>query len=155
MFCDMFEEMSKIFDDLDGSLSNTLKNAAKYSVPAFPPVKVVQRKDKITFRFALAGYSKEDFEVTFKKDCMVLSTTAAFNKKEELRLKNETKQKAEKARVLVDSFKTPKFSYKYFVPETKFDFDGTKAAFADGVLTITIPAFEKEMVKEPKKVNIE
>lgn len=138
---DLFEEMSKLFGNLD-EVSNTLTNAVKYSVPSFPPVRVVQREKKVTFRFSLAGYTKNDVEISFKKDCLILSTTPAFNKKE------AAKEKGEK--VLVDNFKTPPFSYKYFVPENMYDFEKTEATFADGVLTIVIPAREKIETKTTK-----
>lgn len=138
---DLFEEMSKLFGNLD-EVSNTLTNAVKYSVPSFPPVRVVQREKKVTLKFALAGYTKNDVEISFKKDCLILSTTSSFNKKE------AAKEKGTK--VLVDNFKTPSFSYKYFIPENMYDFEKTEATFADGVLTIVIPAREKIETKTTK-----
>ena len=104
MFYDLIDEMSKVFDE--PFFSSTV-NTTKYSVPSFPPVRVVQRENKVTFKFALAGYSKEDIQIKFEKDSLVLSTTEKFNKSE---------AKKDSSKVLVDNFKTPSFSYKYFIP---------------------------------------
>ncbi len=148
MFYDVFDEMSNLFDDFGFSTTKfTAVNSnpkSKYSVPAFPPVRIVQRDNKISFKFALAGYEKKDIELNFEKDCLVLSTTKEFNKAEE--------KKKEDSKVIVDNFKTPEFSYKYFVPSDRFDFEKVEAKFDNGVLFITIPKKEKI---EPKIKKVE
>ena len=145
MFYDAFDALSKIFDSSDPlSFSSITTEEKRYSVPAFPPVRVVQRENKISFKFALAGYKKEDIELNFERDCLVLSTTKEFNKTEE--------KKKDDCKVIVDNFKTPQFAYKYFVPSDKFDFDKVEATFDNGVLSITIPKKEKV---EPKAKKIE
>lgn len=131
MIYDLFEEMSKIFDD-------PLFSSAKYTVPAFPPVRVVQRENKVSFKFALAGYTKEDIQIKFEKNSLVLSTTEKFNKAE---------AKKDSNKVLVDNFKTPTFSYKYFIPSDKFEFDKAEASFENGVLSISVPTKEKKEEK--------
>ena len=138
----LFDEMSKMFDEPFFSSQVT----TKYSVPAFPPVRVVQRENKVSFKFALAGYKKEDIHIKFEKDCLLLSTSESFNKAED--------KKEKSTKVLVDNFKTPKFSYKYFVPSDKFDFDKTEASFTDGVLTVVVPAKDKVEEKKVKFVEI-
>lgn len=132
--------MSKIFDE--PFFSNSV-STAKYSVPSFPPVKIVQKDEGISLKFALAGYQKEDIEISFKKDYLILSTTETFNEKEN----------KEDEKVLVDNFKIPVFSYKYFIPENKFDFNKAEAKFENGVLSIVIPASEKK-VEERRKIEI-
>ena len=112
MINDLFDEMAKLFDD-------SVFSTTKYSVPSFPPLKVVQRDNKVTFRFALAGYSKEDLEINFGKDCLILSTTENYKEKYHKRRDTEVSVTADKknAKILVNNFKDGIFSYKYFVPE--------------------------------------
>lgn len=133
----------KLFDD-------SVFSTTKYSVPSFPPLKVVQRDNKVTFRFALAGYSKEDLEINFGKDCLILSTTENYKEKYHKRRDTEVSVTADKknAKILVNTFKDGIFSYKYFVPENKFDFDKAGAEFKDGVLTVL---FLQEKRKKKKK----
>lgn len=149
MLNDLFDEMSKLFDD-------TVFSTTKYSVPSFPPLKVIQRDNKVTFRFALAGYSKEDLEINFGKDCLVLSTTEDYKKKYNRRRAAEVAEITDKkkAKVLVNTFKDGNFSYKYFIPESKFDFEKAEAEFKDGVLAVVIPTRDKKIEKEIKKVEI-
>lgn len=150
MFNDLFDEMSKLFDE-------NLFTTTKYSVPSFPPLRVVKRDNKVTFRFALAGYSKEDLDISFGKDCLILSTTEDYKKrkgKEQEQLFNECLKKDSKARILVDTFKDSCFSYKYFIPENSFNFEKTVAEFKDGILTIVVPARDKKVENKVKKVEI-
>ena len=135
----LFDDMSRLFD------SEFFSNEAKYSVPSFPPVRIVQRDNKVSFKFALAGYKKDDIQISFDKDYLLLATTEKFNK-----AKSEEKVSS---KVLVDNFKVPVFSYKYFIPSDKFNFEETEAKFEDGVLSIIIPAKAKEEVK-PKLIEI-
>jgi len=152
MINDLFDEMTKLFDE------KLFTGIDKYSVPSFPPVRVVKRENKVTFKFALAGYSKEDLDISFGKDCLILSTTDQYGKK--LRkefddyLNSYDEKKRSTAKILVDTFKRSEFSYKYFVPEDIFDFDKTTAEFKEGVLTIIIPAKDKKVENKIKKVEI-
>lgn len=143
MFSDLFDEMSKLFDD-------ELFPRTKYSVPSFPPLKVISREKKVTFKFYLAGYKKEDLDVNFGKDCLILSTTKEFEEKKAHCLSD----KKEKAKILVDTTKNPVFSYKYFIPEDKFDFEAVCAELKDGILEIVVPAREQKIENKAKKVEI-
>lgn len=149
MFYDVFDEMSNLFDDFGFSTTKfttvSSNPKSKYSVPAFPPVRIVQRDNKISFKFALAGYEKKDIELNFEKDCLILSTAKEFNEE-------TLKKKVEDSKIIVDNFKTPRFSYKYFVPSDRFDFEKVEAKFDNGVLYITIPKKEKI---EPKTKKVE
>lgn len=146
MFNDLFDEMSKLFDD-------SFFTGAKYSVPSFPPLKVIKRNNKVTFKFALAGYSKEDLDISFGKDCLILSTTEEYGKRKRGEVEEVFKPKA-KAKILVNTFKDAEFSYKYFIPEDKFDFEKANAEFKDGILVIAVPAREREKENKIKKVEI-
>ena len=138
----LFDDMSRLFDS--EFFSDEVR--AMYPVPSFPPAKIVQRENKVSFKFALAGYKKDDIQISFGKDYLLLSTTEKFNKAKEA-------QKEDLPKVLVDNFKVPVFSYKYFIPSDKFNFEETEAKFEDGVLSIIIPAKAKEEVK-PKLIEI-
>ena len=148
MFNDLFDEMSKLFDD-------SFFSGTKYSVPSFPPLKVIKRDNKVTFKFALAGYSKEDLDISFGKDCLILSTTKEYGKRKKAEFENlMLESKKPKAKVLVDTFKDTEFSYKYFIPEDKFDFEKANAEFKNGVLVIAVPARDKKLENKVKKVEI-
>lgn len=146
MFNNLFDEMSKMFDD-------ELFTKVKYSVPSFPPLKVIQREKKVTFKFYLAGYSKEDLSISFGKDYLILSTTDAFEKRKEAETCSLLERKS-KSKILVDTTKNISFSYKYFIPEDKFDFDAVQAELVDGILEIVVPAREQKIENKVKKVEI-
>ncbi len=146
MFNDLFDEMSKLFDD-------ELFTRTKYSVPSFPPLKVIQREKKVTFKFYLAGYSKEDLDISFGKDCLILSTTKDYERRKTAEMYS-LMEKKKKAKILVDTTKNSSFSYKYFIPEDKFDFDAVQAEFKDGILEIVVPAREQKIENKVKKVEI-
>ena len=136
---DLMDCMDDLFDSRVDSLGT---GAISYSVPSFPPVDVITDKDgNLTFNFAVAGYKKDDFKISFDEDFLVLSTKDGYN---EPAIEDGSK-------VIRKLIKNPQFSYKYLVPTSKFKQEGTTASMADGVLTIKIPPVEK---KEKKSIEI-
>ena len=92
------------------------------------------------FEFALAGYKKEDIEINFDENKIILSTVKDY----------KAPEKKEKEKELANNIKKPSFKYSYIVPETKFKFEGIqqeniKAKFEDGILTVVIPPIEKKV----------
>lgn len=135
MYYNSFGEIMKIFDDFSGAVVK--KN---YPTPSFPPVKVIQRKDNLEFKFFLAGYKKDEIKLKFDKDCLVLTA-------------DHEESVSEDEKVIVNNLKTPNFSYKYFIPEDKFDFNTAEAEFTDGVLIIKV-ASKEEVKQEVREIEI-
>lgn len=124
---DVIKEMDNMFGGIDG------QQTTRYSVPSFPPCDAVLNKDEsMTFAFALAGYKKEDLGIDYENNYLCIFTKEGYS---------GTKfSKENTKKILSDRIKTSSFSYKYYVPETKFDPAELKATFEDGILKITIPA---------------
>lgn len=127
------------------------ENELRYSVPSFPPANIYIKEDgSINFKFALAGYSKDDLKISLDEDTnsLLLKTSDDFDKK-----KDDDKENT-KTKWLVEKLKTPKFSYTYTLPSQKFDFDSADAKFEDGILTISVKKLEKPKKDENKYIRI-
>lgn len=140
--------MFNIFDDLDAmdSMFDFLAPmTVGYSCPAFPPTNVELKEDgAMKFDFALAGYKKEDLNIDYSNNKLILATTDDFNK-------SLSKEKTEdNSKVLNHGIKKISFNYSYLIPENKFDVDKLTAKFEDGILTILIPARDKKLVVNKK-----
>ena len=148
---DLIDEMLDSFLGLGNNVatvSNKGRTAsgkkASYPITSFPPTRVMQDKKNgsLHFKFLLAGYSKEDIDLSFEKDKLVVSA----------------KTKHEDARdnfvVIADGIKTPEFSYSYIVPEKIFDKKKISAKMEDGVLRVYIPMKEKKDI-DTAKINID
>ena len=110
----------------------------------YPPVNVFMTKDKsLVFEFALAGFNEKDISLEFVKDHMVFAVKAPERP-------DESDIKYFKRRI---KFKDVP-EQKYFVPEDKFNREGVKAVFKNGVLKVTIPPKEEIRTEEGVKVEI-
>ena len=122
--------------------ANSPKASIKYSAPAFPPADVILDEDNnLNFTFALAGYKKDELEISFDGDYMILT-----GKPETVEEKEETK-----AKILKKSIKKTDFEYKYLAPLSKFNQDNASADFENGLLKVVIPAVDK---RDPIKINV-
>lgn len=131
------------FGDADLVLAPSTKGNVKYTIPSFPPAKVTQdvKDGTLKFVFHLAGYKKEDLKISFDKEFLVLAG------------KPENVENVENEKVLANTLKGGSFSYKYFVPKSKFDRKSTVADFKDGVLEISVKV-NKETEEEMKPIEI-
>jgi len=111
-----------------------------YSCPTFPPADItINRKNSnIFFEMALAGIPKENIDVSFKNDYMILE------------IKNRVKNQEEVEYLHKGIKKDVEISSKYYVPETVYDTGKAKASFVDGILKIEIPAKPEVQEKEKK-----
>jgi HSP20 family molecular chaperone IbpA len=107
----------------------------------FPPVNAHQQKDgSLLLEFAFAGYKKDEINLTFEGDTLVLTSDG------------HERPDYEKAREIKRGIKLSKFEIKYQLAPDHFDTSKTKAKFEDGILSITIPLAESKI---PKAVEIE
>lgn len=140
----MFDLINTL-DALDSVFGNDFSCCVKennYSAPSFPPSDMIQKKDgTVEISLALAGYSKENIEITTEENKVVISTVKDYKRPEI----------EDGAKVIVGNIKHSAFVAKFVVPETKFNFADISAKFDNGLLVLTIPPKEK---KEYKAITI-
>jgi len=68
----------KLFDQLDEFIHHSKK------LPSYPPYNIKRNGDKFTIEMALAGFSKDDIEVTVTEDMLTVSSNKENSKKDEL-----------------------------------------------------------------------
>lgn len=142
---EIFEAIDDMFDGMTVQTLPHITNPngyIKYPVPSFPPVDLTLTTDnELEFVFALAGYQKDELEISFDGDFMILKGTI---------LQEEDKEKKE-LKIIKKSIKKNNFEYKYAVPVSKFKQNEASAEFENGLLKITIPPVDK---KDPIKINV-
>ena len=68
----------KLFDQLDEFIHHSKK------LPSYPPYNIKRNGDNFTIEMALAGFSKDDIEVTVTEDMLTVSSNKESPKKDEL-----------------------------------------------------------------------
>jgi len=68
----------KLFDQLEEFIYHSKK------LPSYPPYNIKRNGDKFTIEMALAGFSKDDIEVTVTEDMLTVSSNKENSKKDEL-----------------------------------------------------------------------
>ena len=112
---------------------------------SYPPTNIyLTRKRTLIFEFALAGFAKENVDLQFQGDYLVLSARVPAG---------------EQAEADVHYFKRRlKFKsieeQRYFVPADRFDQEQVEADFHDGLLKITVPAKNGQSEATEIKINI-
>lgn len=107
-----------------------------FSIPNFPPTDWKLDKDRnFYFDFALAGYSREEIDISFQGDWMVLTITP---------IKEEENHDITS---IHNGIRKSSARNKYYVPHDKYESDKVKASFKDGLLKVFIPS------KEPEKAR--
>lgn len=134
----MTRPFSLFFDDFDNLWEVLTKGSGvNYVNTNFPPVDVLIDEDKnLFFKFALAGYNKEDINIFFSGDYM--------------RLKLEPKEEVLKSKYkyLNKGIKHAKATSSYYVPYQKYDTEKVEASFEGGLLKVKIPS------KSPERAHL-
>jgi HSP20 family molecular chaperone IbpA len=130
------------YNDLFEMMDTMFSEPAKYSVPQFPPCEVRKNEDgSVRIDMAIAGYKKEDIEITADENRIVIHTVKDFKPTEV------------KGQLLSTSrIKRSSFESVFGIPETKFNLEEISAKFEDGILTISVPPKNK---KEYKTIKID
>jgi len=134
----MTRPISLFFDEDFDSIVKSLINGSggNYVNYNFPPADVLIDEDKnLTFYFALAGYKKEDINISFSGDAMVVKITPHDKKLED------------GVKYLNKGIKHAKCANRYYVPYQRYDTDSVKAVFEDGLLKVEVPS------KAPEKAR--
>lgn len=139
-YTDLFDRM---FKDVTTGLD--LVSDAQIYNSKFPPCDIYFHEDSkdLEFQFALAGYSKDEIDISFEDDAMILSLGFTGEKNEE---------PSEKKEALMRGIKRSRAKVKYFVPFAKYNVEEAKAEYKEGILTVKVPAKEES---KPKKLLIE
>lgn len=112
------------------------KQRYTFSFPNFPPTNLKMDKDKnLFFEFALAGFQKNEIDISFQGDWMELTITPI------------RKEEKEDIAYLNRGIKCSSTKNKYYVPQDKYDTNEVKASFDNGLLKVEIPS------KEPEKAR--
>ena len=129
-----FYSIFDVFDDIfHGFLTEDTPSNLPY--PSFPPCDVEVDPDSkdLSFQFALAGYPKENINISFEDDVMKLDV----NKVEDSNNKKSLRK----------TIKRSGFSAKYAIPQSRYEVDKAKAEYDNGILEVLIPAREEAKPK--------
>lgn len=121
------------------------ENVDYYPAHMYPPTNVFLTADRhLVFEFALSGFEENTIQLQFKGDYMILSAKVPASTvepenvryfKRRLKLKDIEEQ-------------------RYYTPENKFNRDGVKATFKNGLLRVDIPPKEGYKSEQGIKVDI-
>lgn len=139
---DILNLVSEIFSDVQdsGSAFSDVKATTPVGF-SFPPCNIGKTKDgELLFKFAVAGYSEEDIDISFTENIMKLTFKAKDNS-------------GDFVKIFHKGIKSGETSVKIAIP-TKCNVKNTKASLKDGILKVIIPLFPKEERSE-SKVKIE
>jgi HSP20 family protein len=131
--------MDRLFNDM---LQNMWGGGAASEAMAprawAPPVDIRETEEALVFTAELPGLSKEDVEITLESNVLTL----AGERKLEKDTKGETWHRVERT--------YGGFSRSFTLPATVRT-DRVEAAFANGVLTVTLPKMEES---KPRRISI-
>lgn len=132
------DEFDNFFDEF---LSRKWPRLLDWNMPlaierGFPKVDIIDHDNEIEVQAALPGINKEELEVSVNNQTITIRATT----------KKETKEEGKYFRREITR---GEFQRTLSLPEN-VDGDKAKAAFKDGILTVTIPKTEKS-----KRKNIE
>ena len=118
----------RVFDQLDEFIHHSKK------LPSYPPYNIRKEENNFTIEMALAGFSKDDIEVTVTEDILTISSSKEKPKKDEI------------YRGISDR----KFTRNFSMAD---DIEVKSAELKDGLLTIKLERIIPEN-KKPRKIKI-
>ena len=132
-----FNRLSSLRDLLDSAFQ--LASSAPESASGWlPALDVFEDDEKVTVQVELAGMRKEDFDISLQDDMLTIS--------------GERKSESEKREG--ESFRSERFFGRFSRSVTlpsPVKAEEVKAAYEDGVLTVTLPKAEEA---KPKKIQV-
>lgn len=137
-FFALLRDMNKMIDDFFRDFGMAPEREARVAFK--PSVDVHDKGGEIIVTAELPGLGQEDVEVSLTKNSLTLKGEKTAEKEE----------KTKGAHLLERSFGA--FVRTVMLP-VEVNVDKTKAAFKNGVLTITLPKAEK-VLKETKKISV-
>lgn len=119
-------------------LSSFFSDGADYNVPA---VNIKEMKNAFELEIAAPGLAKDDIRISLENDVLTVSSESRATENEE------------KDHYMRKEFMYQSFNRSFSIPET-VDSDNIKASHINGVLSITLPKFEKNNSKKNKSIKI-
>jgi HSP20 family protein len=133
-------DLGNVFDDFFGS---------DFTAPAFsgrrssvPAVNVKENQDEFLIEVAAPGLTKEDFKIEVNNNVLTISAEV---KKEE---------KSEDDGYTRREFQYSSFCRSFAIPKNEVDEGKVKAAYKDGLLTITLQKREEVKPKPSRMIEI-
>lgn len=118
----------RVFDQLDEFIHHSKK------LPSYPPYNIKRDKNNFTIEMALAGFSKDDIEITTVEDILTISSNKESSKKDEV----------------YRGISNRKFTRNFSMAD---DIEIKSAKLKDGLLTIKLERIIPED-KKPRKIKI-
>tara|TARA_A100001015_G_C15042410_1_gene740661 strand:- start:1897 stop:2307 length:411 start_codon:yes stop_codon:yes gene_type:complete len=118
----------KVFDQLDEFIHHSKK------LPSYPPYNIKRDGNNFTIEMALAGFSKDDIEITTVEDILTISSNKESSKKDEV----------------YRGISNRKFTRNFSMAD---DIEIKSAELKDGLLTIKLERIIPED-KKPRKIKI-
>ena len=112
------------------------------STSNYPPSDVYIQDENLCFKFALAGFKKEDIMMDIDPETYYFTIATNDIKEEE--------NKSDNIKWITNRIAKRSFKIKYQIP-TCYNIDDIKADFDDGILSII---FNKNPEKQPKRITI-
>lgn len=146
--------MTMLFPVLNGWFDNDFNdnffnNVLSHVNTTAPAVNVKEDNDKYTMEVAVPGIKKEYVRIDLNKDGdLELAIENKLEHKEEDSNKEEHKE-----HYLRREFSYSNYQQTYSLPED-VDKEGISAKVEDGILTITLPKYKKEVVKNGRSIEI-
>lgn len=108
---------------------------------SFPPTNLLREADgTLLYEFAVAGYKKEEIDLEFKDDQLILT------------LNPEERKVEEGVKLIQKGIRSTKSRQVAYVPSTKYAVSKASSSLADGILSVRIPINEES---KPIKVRIQ
>jgi len=118
----------RVFDQLDEFIHHSKK------LPSYPPYNIKRDGNNFTIEMALAGFSKDDIEITTVEDILTISSNKESSKKDEV----------------YRGISYRKFTRNFSMAD---DIEIKSAELKDGLLTIKLERIIPED-KKPRKIKI-
>ena len=118
----------RVFDQLDEFIHHSKK------LPSYPPYNIKRDGNNFTIEMALAGFSKDDIEITTVEDILTISSNKESSKKDEV----------------YRGISNRKFTRNFSMAD---DIEIKFAELKDGLLTIKLERIIPED-KKPRKIKI-
>jgi len=120
-----FYSLNDIFELFSSDFEKALceVQSAQLFTNGFPPynVKVNEKTNDLRFEFALAGYEKQNIDISFDGDYMFLEL-------------KPTKEEDKEFKTIQRGIKGGKGKIKLAVPESRYDRENARGEFKDGIL---------------------
>ncbi len=134
-----------LFNDFFADDFATKANLHRHRVPTktttVPAINISNGEKAFGIDIVAAGFEKSDFDIKFEENKLTIS--AAIKKD----------QKKKEVTYTHQGFVRQAFSKTFLVDEKEIDVEAITASYEAGVLTVTVPKKEKEVVKHQIKIQ--